>query len=177
MHLWVTGFPMKAQTGHSHTNTNGVKLLICQEMATCEPAVITSAHARSNMTTQVFWLTGEAKNKPLQQHLPRLAQRIPVFPCWALLIRSSTDAHVRPPQPQLSREQVHLTQTQRPVVCALQKQLWVINTQTRIDEHKNTRMWMCTDRERHSSCSWAEGQNIPDSCEFLWRKDGGRMER
>lgn len=45
---------MKAQTGHSHTNTNGVKLLLCVETATFEPAVITSAHARSNMTTQVF---------------------------------------------------------------------------------------------------------------------------
>lgn len=45
-------------------------------------------------------------------------------------------------QPQLSREQVQLMQTQRPVVCAQQKQLWVINTQTHIDELKHTRMWM-----------------------------------
>lgn len=60
-------------------------------------------------------------------------------------------------------------QTQRPVVLAQQKQLWVINTQTRIDGHKHTRMLMRTDGERRSSCSRPEGQNI-DSCEFLWRK-------
>lgn len=95
IHQWVTGSSVEAQTGHRLTNTNGVKLLICRGMATCEPGVRT-AHAQSNMTTQVFCLTGEAKNRSLQEHLPTLAQRLTVFPCLALLIRSGTDAHVWP---------------------------------------------------------------------------------
>lgn len=65
MHQWVTGSSVEAQTGYRLTNTNSVKLLICQGMATCEPGV-RIAHAQSNMTTQVFCLTGEAKNRSLQ---------------------------------------------------------------------------------------------------------------
>lgn len=148
-------------------------------MSRNEPAVTGSAHARSNMTTQVFGLTGEAKNKPPRQHLPTLAQRFTVFPCWALLItQQHRSARAAPAASTVGRASTILRKHKDLLcVCARQKQLWVINTRARMDGHKHTRMWMCTDRERHSSCSWAEGQNIPDSCEFLWRKDGGRMER
>lgn len=129
------------------------------------------ALARSGTTAQEILPTGEAKNRPPGEHRPALAQSAAVFLRWALLIRSGTDAHMCP-RSLNCREQVRPSQTQRPVVFPQQKQLWVINTQTRIDGHKHTYVDV-HGRGATLQLLPARGTEYPDSCEFLWRKDGG----